>query len=85
MERANKMQEYNNDKRLCKIEERLASLEGDKKLQNFQYETILKALDEINLDIKTLKETPSKRWDIIVTSVLTGIVAFVITYITQGR
>lgn len=79
------MQEYNNDKRLCKIEERLASLEGDKKLQNFQYETILKALDEINLDIKTLKETPSKRWDIIVTSVLTGIVAFVITYITQGR
>lgn len=79
------MQEYNNDKRLCKIEERLASLEGDKKLQNFQYETILKALDEINLDIKTLKETPSKRWDIIVTSVLTGIVAFVITYITKGR
>lgn len=79
------MQEYNNDKRLCKIEERLATLEGDKKLQNFQYETILKALDEINLDIKTLKETPSKRWDIIVTSVLTGIVAFVITYITQGR
>ena len=59
-----------------KIDKRVIDLESDKKLQTFQYEQILKTLEELKSDISELKDKPSKRWDLIITGLISAAVAY---------
>ena len=59
-----------------KIDKRVIDLETDKKLQTFQYEQILKTLEELKSDISELKDKPSKRWDLIITGLISAAVAY---------
>lgn len=76
-ERIKTLEDENKD-----ITARLSKLEGDRQLQAFQYDAIMKSIEEIKVDLKELKGTPSKRWDLVVTGIITafvgGIVAFVV-------
>ena len=63
------------------ITARLSKLEGDRQLQAFQYDAIMKSIEEIKLDLKELKGTPSKRWDLIVTGTITAFVGGIIAFI----
>ena len=60
------------------LDKRISSIEADRELQNFKYEQIINTLSEIKGDLKELKEKPAKHWDLIITTVITGVVAFVI-------
>lgn len=59
-----------------KIDKRVIDLETDKKLQTFQYEQILKTLEELKSDISELKDKPSKRWDLIIMGLISAAVAY---------
>lgn len=59
-----------------KIDKRVIDLETDKKLQTFQYEQILKTLEELKTDINELKDKPSKRWDLVITGLISAAVAY---------
>ncbi len=58
------------------LSQRVIDLESDKKLQTFQYEQILKTLEELKTDINELKDKPNKRWDLIVTGLISAAVAY---------
>lgn len=58
------------------LDKRIIDLETDKKLQTFQYEQILKTLEELKSDISELKDKPSKRWDLIITGLISAAVAY---------
>lgn len=58
------------------INKRVVDLESDKKLQTFQYEQILKTLEELKTDINELKDKPNKRWDLIITGLISAGVAY---------
>ena len=60
---------------------RLSKLEGDRQLQAFQYDTIIKSIQEIKDDIRELKATPAKRWDVIITGAITAVVGGLIAFI----
>lgn len=64
-----------------KITARLSKLEGDRQLQEYQYNSIMKSIEEIKLDLKELKGTPTKRWDLIVTGTITAIVGGIIAFV----
>lgn len=61
---------------VVKIDKRVIDLETDKKLQTFQYEQILKTLEELKSDISELKDKPGKRWDLIITGLISATVAY---------
>ena len=45
---------------------------------------IREQLDEIGGNVKTLMQTPAKRYDMIITSVLTGVIGALIGFIMSG-
>lgn len=45
---------------------------------------IREQLDEIGGDVKSLMQTPAKRYDMIITSVLTGVIGALIGFIMSG-
>lgn len=45
-----------------------------------KYQTILNVLTELKNQVKTLTETPNRRWETLITCIITGIVGFVIAY-----
>ena len=61
------------------IEKRIGMLEGSQKVLEYQFKTIMDNLQELKHDIKELKSTPSKRWDLIVTSAISVIVGSIIS------
>lgn len=61
------------------IEKRVGMLEGSQKVLEYQFKTIMDNLQELKHDIKELKSTPSKRWDLIVTSAISVIVGSIIS------
>lgn len=61
------------------IEKRVGVLEGSQKVLEYQFKTIMDNLQELKHDIKELKSTPSKRWDLIVTSAISVIVGSIIS------
>ena len=61
------------------IEKRIGILEGSQKVLEYQFKTIMDNLQELKHDIKELKSTPSKRWDLIVTSAISVIVGSIIS------
>ena len=57
-------------------EKRLADIESDKKLQLYQYESIMKCMSEMKADIKEIKERPIEKWDLIIASLLSACVGY---------
>lgn len=47
-------------------------------------QNIREKLDEIGVDVKTIMQTPAKRYDTIITSVLTGVIGALIGFIMSG-
>lgn len=62
------------------LEKRVSKIEGDKQLQEFQYKTIMETLQELKTDVKELKETPSRRWDLIITGSITAIIGALVAF-----
>ena len=62
------------------LEKRVSKIEGDKQLQEFQYKTIMETLQELKIDVKELKETPSRRWDLIITGSITAIIGALVAF-----
>ena len=60
------------------LEKRVSELESNSKVQNFQFRIIMDSLQELKNDLKDIKAKPSKRWDLIITTAITGIVGWLI-------
>ena len=60
------------------LEKRVTELESNSKVQNFQFRIIMDSLQELKNDLKEIKSKPSKRWDLIITTAITGIVGWLI-------
>lgn len=58
-------------------EKRIAEIEKNHSVQEYQYKTIMETLTEMKRDIIDLKSTPSKRWDLIVAGIISSIIAFI--------
>ena len=71
------------EKEVKEVLVRLSKIEGDRQLQDFQYKTILKSIDELKVDIKDLKGTPGKRWDLTITTIITAIISAIVTYVAS--
>lgn len=63
--------------RIEKTEKSMIESQGDR-------QNIREKLDEISEDVKTIMQTPAKRYDTIVTSVLTGVIGALIGFIMSG-
>lgn len=74
-----KVKTLEEDKR--EMEKRVSKIEGSNELQAFQYKTIMDSLTEMKQDIKELKETPSRRWDLVITGTITAIIGGAIAFI----
>lgn len=70
-------------KQVGELSKSVLEIEKDKKLNEFQYKTIIETLAEMKLDIKDIKEKPSKRWDLIITGTISSIVAYIASMITK--
>lgn len=57
-------------------EKRLSDIEGDRKLQLYQYESIMQCMSEMKLDIKEIKERPIKKWDLIITGIISACIGY---------
>lgn len=65
-------------------EKRIAEMEKNYSVQEYQYKTIMETLTEMKRDIIDLKSTPSKRWDLIVTGIISSILAFITSVILKN-
>lgn len=75
---------------LCvKLQDKVANLETKSEKTDFQYEQIMKMLNKLNeqtipglsAEIQALKEKPIKRYDAIISSIITGIIGIVLGFI----
>ncbi len=57
-------------------DKRLSDIEGDRKLQLFQYESIMECMSELKIDVKEIKERPLRKWDIIITGIITACIGY---------
>lgn len=64
-----------------KIDERLRVIEQDKTLNDYQFKQIMDILESLQKDINELKEKPAKRWDLIITGIITAIISFIMAII----
>lgn len=60
-------------------EKRLQDLESDKRLKNFQYDEIIRSLNELKVDLSDLKQKPAKNWNVVITAIITAIVTAVVS------
>lgn len=74
-----KVKEHN--VKLDKLEERIRNIEKDKNLNEYQFKQIMNTLEDLQKDIAELKEKPSKRWELIITGVITFAVSFFMSVI----
>lgn len=61
-----------------KIYDRLGELERGMATVTTQYGNIIDRLASMSADLNTLKDRPSKRWETIVTAIITGVVGFLL-------
>lgn len=62
-----------------KLSNRITEIEKDKSLEKYQFEQIMKTLEELKEDVNELKDKPSKRWDIAITAIITSTIGLVLT------
>ena len=66
-----------------KLEERVRLIEQNKNLQEYQFNQIMETLGVMQNDIKELKEKPAKRWDLVITGLITSTITMVMAYIMK--
>ena len=69
--------------RFEKLEERVRLIEQNKNLQEYQFNQIMETLAIMQNDIKELKEKPAKRWDLVITGLITSTITMVMAYIMK--
>ncbi len=57
-------------------ESRIVELEKNHTVQEIHYKNIMGTLEEMKRDIIDIKMTPHKRWDLVITGIITAVVAF---------
>ena len=61
-----------------KIYARLGELERGMTAVTTQYSQIISQLATMSADINALKDTPRRRWDIVIAAILTGVVGYLL-------
>ena len=64
-------------------EQRIRKIEEDRKLLNYQHEQVMHMLKELKLDVEAIKDKPNKYIATAITSVITGIIAFILAIILK--
>jgi len=64
------------EKKVEKQGERLTEIEKDNSVQAYQFKQIMDILAELKADVAELKNKPNKRWDLVVTTLLGGLVMY---------
>ncbi len=64
------------EKKVEKQGERLTEIEKDNSVQAYQFKQIMDILAELKADVTELKNKPNKRWDLVVTTLLGGLVMY---------
>lgn len=68
---------------LKELDKRVQKLESDTRLQNYQYEQIMGTLAEVKKDVLEIKNIPNKRWDVIITGIISAIVGCVMALVLK--
>ena len=67
-----------------KIYTRLGALERGMTAVTTQYSQIIAQLATMSADINALKEKPNKRWETVITAIITGVVGFLLARLGMG-
>lgn len=65
------------------LERRVQKVESDNRLQTYQYEQIMKTLEEVKVDVTEMKNIPNKRWDVVITGIISAIVGCVMALVLK--
>ena len=65
------------------LERRVQKVESDNRLQTYQYEQIMKTLEEVKADVTEMKNIPNKRWDVVITGIISAIVGCVMALVLK--
>lgn len=65
------------------LERRVQKVESDNRLQTYQYEQIMKTLEEVKCDVTEMKNIPNKRWDVIITGVISAVVGCIMALVLK--
>ena len=68
-----------------KIYNRLGALERGMTAVTTQYSQIIAQLATMSADINALKEKPNKRWETVITAIITGVVGFLLARLGMGE
>ncbi len=77
-------EECKNEKRIKDIEDNIIKCMLNDAVTSERYQTILKSMTKMESDIADIKSTPRKRWDAVITGLITGIVGLLIGLISSG-
>lgn len=69
--------------RIQRLRKRVQKVESDNRLQTYQYEQIMKTLEEVKCDVTEMKNIPNKRWDVIITGIISAVVGCVMALILK--
>lgn len=78
LERSMELEKESRSRAHEKIYERLGELERGMATVTTQYSSIVDRLSAISSDLSALKDKPSKRWETIITAIITGAVGFLL-------
>lgn len=68
---------------LKELDKRVQKLESDTRLQNYQYEQIMGTLAEVKKDVLEIKNIPNKRWDVIITGIISAVVGCIMALVLK--
>ena len=66
------------EKRVDKLEVEINDLKANVGLNNYKTEQILNIVQKLERNIEEIKDKPSKRWEVVVSAFLSGVVGIVI-------
>lgn len=67
------------------IYDRLSELETGRATLAAQYTHISNQLTALSADIAAIRDRPAKRWETVVTAIITGVVGFVLAYLGLSK
>lgn len=59
-------------------EKRIAELEKNSSVQEYQFKSIMESLKELKEDVTEIKSRPSENWKTVMTASITGLVSFLV-------
>ena len=84
LERALEAQKQHSSLAREKIYDRLGELERGMATVTTQYGNIIDRLSSMSADLNALKEKPNKRWETVITAIITGVVGFLLARLGMG-